>query len=924
MTPTPPAFPGRLLLGSGLIVTGLIAAGIGAFVALPEHGAGLRSWIGAPLPGRHEHVGALQWWVTPIEKNAFARRFTATADLSDFAVMDDGRTIFVVGDDGTLLKSVNAGATWRSLADNVKWRDGTPLDDSNGPASERPTSLPALSSVAASPDGSLGIAVGENGTVLASDDNGLTWTERGSGTSASLFAVAFDAGTARAVAVGGDGTVLNSGDNGLTWTERGSGTAFTSEEAGATGSIVVHKGRIYPAPLSALGLLLSLGGLIILRYQPTYELPVHRNGSIDPPVSEQPPGSADPDLPGVLTSRKGIIDLFVSDRPLGPGDPDRLGYGRYAQGLSGLLRNRGTGFPITIAITGEWGVGKSSFMRLLEADLERRGYFAAWFNAWHDQNEENVLSSLLLAIREQAVPRIFSRNFRRAVELRVNLLLSRRMTYVMVMIFLVAAVASSLWPEFMEWLCQWLNAFAAAAIVIANGASAFGFNLRRGVSGFLGAAANSVDSAGRHERLRRDFKNVSHSIGRNLVIFIDDLDRCQPEKVVETLEAVNFLVTAGECAVVMGMDYQRVQHCVGLVRKDLAEAESTGATRESIEAERRTAYAHQYLQKLINVEMPIVAEPDRMMGLVANNEPSAEEQAMPDRHWRRLSWLRRLRVWVVLLGIVLGPLFVMQYARVALVPAEPSEAVSTIPDDEGPPVPESAPRPSTPDVRPPVSPQDDTGLRQPPHTAPDVVFWPMIVGLSPVLILGLLLVLHWLYESGRVKLPGAVATLVRRLLGRSDEVRDSKAFEKALEIWSEAIVHDDPTPRTFKRFLNRLRYFAAMLHVENGEGFDWRGEANLVALAALHHLNVDFLPPAMPRQLGLFEQDGGNLGVTQGSGAEDDEAVRMRIERILEACRTPARPGSWKAVQGVEVESPWPPDEREIEQFRKLFAGMHV
>ena len=115
-----------------------------------------------------------------------------------------------------------------------------------------------------------------------------------------------------------------------------------------------------------------------------------------------------------------------------------------------------------------------------------------------------------------------------------------------------------------------------------------------------------------------------------------------------------------------------------------------------------------------------------------------------------------------------------------------------------------------------------------------------------------------------------------------------------------------------------------MLHVEDGKGFDWRREANLVALAALHHLDFDCLRTESPGQPDLFQQEEAKQTVTQGLGAEEDDAVRARIERIREACRTHAHPGSWKAVQGVGVESPWPPDEREIEQFRKLFADIHV
>ena len=1541
LIPLAPAF--RLPIGAALIVAGLIAVAVGALVAFLEHGAALRSWIGAPLLGRHEHVGALRWWVTPIEKHAFARRFTTTEDLNDVVVMDDGRTILVVGDSGTLLKSVNAGATWRSLANSVEWREGTPPD---GRASVPPLFPPALESIAASPDGSLAIAVGQRGTVLtsddygtswtrrassssaslnsvaldansgqaiavgdegtvlASDDYGMTWTERVSGSSASLNSVALDAGSGRAIAVGDEGTVLASDDYGMTWTERvsgssaslysvaldassgqaiavgnastvltsdNSGTSWTrrtfdssawlrsvafdassgraiavglsgtaltsvdygaswtrrtsgsparlrsvafdassgraiavgykgtmltsvnygvswaerasgsstwlksvafdasseraiavglsgtaltsadysaswterasgssaslysvafdassgraiavghkgtmltsdddgmtwtervsgssaslysvafdassghaiavgssgtvltsdddgeswterdsgssaslysvafdagtgraiavghkgtmltsvdyglnwvgrassssvwlksvafdassgraiavgsfgtvltsdddgeswterdtdswvslesiafdtstrraiavgssgtvltsdddgaswterasgssawlesvafdgssghaiavgneatllaSDDAGTTWSILVHGGRIYPAPLGVLGLLLILGGLTILRCQPTGESRTSGRGIIDRPASDRSRGSAEPDrnrsAEKARGSGRGIVDWFVSDRPLGSGEQDRLAFGRYVKGLSGLLRNPGTGFPITIAVTGEWGTGKSSFMRLLEDDLGSNRYFPAWFNAWHDQSEENVLSSLLLAIRGQAIPRIFSRSCYRAVELRLNLLHSRGVIYVVAVaipiLLVVAAVFAAwhehgglpswkedvrpaiqasigtyepvrvtpatvgavcdalsgivvksperldtcnerlgklmanekgtiawssparlqeaiehelglscleftvevqralldsdahvatpslrtalgkLWPKLMGGLWQWLTALAAAVIVIANGASAFGFNLRRGAAGFRSPAANSVDPAGRHEQLRRDFKNVSRSIGRHLVIFIDDLDRCQPEKVVETLEAVNFLVTAGECAVVMGMDYRRIQHCVGLVRKELAEAEYADSVHEGDGTGSRTAYAHQYLQKLINVEMPIAAERDLVKNLVTKPGPTAGEQATSDPFRSMLSSLRRPRIWVVPATVVLGVWLVVPYMHDAFVPAEPFEVVAVNADDEGqrastgrqtrPPVADEQPAPPRDDdgpsptttpppgtlhedappddegqrtstgrqTRPPAAdeqpapPRDDDGsgptTTPPPDTTRENVNWPAILGLLLVLIL--ILAFRPLNERGWRKLADHAAESFRRLRGVPETVRDSETFRSALDIWSDVIVRDDPTPRTLKRFINRLRYFAAMLHAEHGAGFDWRREANLVALAALHHLDVDIPLSVIPGQPDLFQQDGGVANASRGSGVDDGEADHTRSERILEACRSHADPRSWETEPGVRVESPWPPDESEIDQFRKLCAGIHM
>ena len=60
--------------------------------------------------------------------------------------------------------------------------------------------------------------------------------------------------------------------------------------------------------------------------------------------------------------------------------------------------------PLTIAVTGEWGSGKSSLMNLLRVDLRRYGFRPVWFNAWHHQKEENLLASLLEMVRSQADP----------------------------------------------------------------------------------------------------------------------------------------------------------------------------------------------------------------------------------------------------------------------------------------------------------------------------------------------------------------------------------------------------------------------------------------------------------------------------------------------------------------------------------------
>ena len=103
------------------------------------------------------------------------------------------------------------------------------------------------------------------------------------------------------------------------------------------------------------------------------------------------------------------------------------------------------------------------------------------------------------------------------------------------------------------------------------------------------------------------FREVCEALHpRTLTIVIDDLDRCRPEQVVETLEAVNFLVTAGPCYVILGIAPEQVMRCVGLGFKDIA-AEMAAANVHTADEGRawRREFAKNYLEKLINVEVPV-------------------------------------------------------------------------------------------------------------------------------------------------------------------------------------------------------------------------------------------------------------------------------------------------------------------------------
>src|SRR5205814_9384894 len=99
-----------------------------------------------------------------------------------------------------------------------------------------------------------------------------------------------------------------------------------------------------------------------------------------------------------------VANMLVADKPLEPGEPDPLEFEKLAKGVSAFLRNVNTKPPMTLAVTGKWGTGKSSLMNLIRADLGKNRFSSVWFNPWHHQQEEELLAALLENIKLQVIP----------------------------------------------------------------------------------------------------------------------------------------------------------------------------------------------------------------------------------------------------------------------------------------------------------------------------------------------------------------------------------------------------------------------------------------------------------------------------------------------------------------------------------------
>jgi hypothetical protein len=129
------------------------------------------------------------------------------------------------------------------------------------------------------------------------------------------------------------------------------------------------------------------------------------DGGSDRPVAE---GTIPADLP-----KTSIQGSSISDQATGT---DALGFSPYVKAIAEFLTNQETQPPLTLSIEGGWGSGKSSFMKQLQAEIERIERKnkkpkpkVVWFNAWrHDKVEALWAAFALEFLRQISRPRTCS------------------------------------------------------------------------------------------------------------------------------------------------------------------------------------------------------------------------------------------------------------------------------------------------------------------------------------------------------------------------------------------------------------------------------------------------------------------------------------------------------------------------------------
>ncbi len=243
--------------------------------------------------------------------------------------------------------------------------------------------------------------------------------------------------------------------------------------------------------------------------------------------------------------------------------------------------------PATIGVYGDWGSGKSTVLRLAQERLSTQemtdaGVVCVWFNSWQFESYDDSKAALMTAILEEL------RRQRGTLEkAKAGIAaFAKRIDWMrgMGMIGKVAIRAK------LALVTGGLSEVAKGAMgaLTPDDAAATASDLK---SLLKEAAAEGVGAQSVREFREEFAKLLDVADVKRLVVIIDDLDRCMPDRIVDTLEAIKLFLLVPRTAFVLGADESLVRRSVQVRFAAVAEA--------------KEHLGRDYLEKLIQIPVSV-------------------------------------------------------------------------------------------------------------------------------------------------------------------------------------------------------------------------------------------------------------------------------------------------------------------------------
>ena len=252
---------------------------------------------------------------------------------------------------------------------------------------------------------------------------------------------------------------------------------------------------------------------------------------------------------------------------------DYLHFSVVSQAVADMIVESGKS-PISIGVSGSWGSGKSSMVKMIGQELKKRdekgtSYIFLEFNAWLYQGYDDARTALLQSVQKKLSSEMEKRKI---------------------------PEGDGAWEKLKKFTkrINWFQVSKLALPLLAGFIP--GVNAVGAIGGLVTAISSSIDNKEETEKnseavnsalekltpevkelltseatkpateqiegLRREFQELLEKLDVKLVVLVDDLDRCLPETAVSTLEAMRLLLFVDRTAFIIAADEQMIRNGV--------------------------------------------------------------------------------------------------------------------------------------------------------------------------------------------------------------------------------------------------------------------------------------------------------------------------------------------------------------------------
>jgi formylglycine-generating enzyme required for sulfatase activity len=317
-----------------------------------------------------------------------------------------------------------------------------------------------------------------------------------------------------------------------------------------------------------------------------------------------------------------------------PTTNDSLDFEPYVNSLKRIIRSQNTSTPLTIGVFGTWGSGKTSLMKMIQKGIS--DFPTVWFDAWKFEKEDALWRALIIQILRVVRAEIEKTGEKQGETLsRLDDL--EASLYRVVQREELGNLQIN-WSELLKGSVETAVQVGLALIpglhIVQAVREGIGTKAGEKSPGNILRAVERAKTQIYLEQIRsiEQFQSVFQDIisaniveTQKLVIFIDDLDRCEPQKALLVLEAIKLFLDVPGCLFVLGLDQDVIARSIELKYREL------GFGQVDFNPRKPVINGAKYLEKIIQLpfQIPPIEQED-MASFINELVSKWPDKACPD------------------------------------------------------------------------------------------------------------------------------------------------------------------------------------------------------------------------------------------------------------------------------------------------------